>query len=165
MTPAAVFLERLRQAAELASAKESAYRREAGARIAFLERDHAFAFRRASLMRAIGEAARGSPEDSLGEPGEVREEMAITRVLGTLRTQLGWSSDSESRSAVLGRFAPLAMATVRASWPSDNAKPAGAEDEITGALDAFERWYEETRRISFWSLFENEMPETPLVDF
>jgi hypothetical protein len=168
MTPAAQFLERLRQAAESASAKESVYRREAGARIACLERERAFAFRRANLMRAIGEAARGSLEDPLGEPGqaaEEAEEMATARALFTLRARLAWPADSEFRSAVLARFAPLAVAMVRASWPSGNAGQAGAEDEIAGALDAFERWYEETCRVSFWALFENEMPETPRVDF
>lgn len=175
MTPAAAFLERLKQAADLAAAAESAYRREAWARIAVLERDRAIAFRRANLMQVIGEAARGAPDGSPGgqeqggqdQTGEemAGEEMAIARALALLRERLGWPPDSESCLTVLSRFAPIAAALHRASWPSGKAGPAGAGDEIAGALDTFEHWYEAAYNISFWSLFENEMPETPLVDF
>lgn len=165
MTPAAQFLERLRQAAESAAATETAYRREAWARIADLERGRAFAFRRANLMQAIGEAVRETAEDSQGEPGQAGEEMAIARALAMLRTRLGWTSDSESRSAVLMRFAPFAATFYRATKPPGEAAPAGAEAGIADALAAFESWYEEAHRIPFWSLFENSMPETPLVDF
>ena len=165
MTPAAAFQEQLKQAAELAAVAESDYRREAWARIAVLERGRAFAFRRANLMRAIGEAVRGSADDSQGGQDQAGEEMAIARALAMLRTHLGWPPDSEGWLAVLSRFAPLAATLYRASWPSGKAGPPGAGEEITGALDAFECWYEETYGTSFWSLFENELPETPLVDF
>ncbi len=32
-------------------------------------------------------------------------------------------------------------------------------------LKAFEEWYAQTHPQPFWILFENYMPETPVVDF
>lgn len=169
MTAAALLLNRLQQTAELAAAEETAYRREAQARIAVLEEKRAFAYRRANLMRALCDAVRPPAQEALDEPvADVadEEDMAIARGLALLRTRLGWSSDSESRSDVLARFAPLAAAFYRALRPaSGGAEPAIAEDEIATELSAFESWYEDTHQISFWTLFETEMPETPRVDF
>lgn len=165
MTPAAAFLERLRQVAESAAAAESAYRHEASARIAILEQERAFAFRRSNLTQAIAEAVLWRPGDSVDEPAKVAEEIAVAGALGVLRTRLGWSSDSESRSVVLTGFAPVAVAIHRASWPSISAESSATQDDIAGALEAFERWYEDTYHVPFWTLFENEMPERPLVDF
>jgi hypothetical protein len=77
----------------------------------------------------------------------------------------GSASDSESLSVVLNQFAPVAVAMHRALWPSTNAGSSATQDDIAGALEAFERWYEDTYHVPFWALFENEMTERPLVDF
>jgi hypothetical protein len=37
--------------------------------------------------------------------------------------------------------------------------------DVIDALTEFERWYAETHPKPFWVLFENYMPETPVVDF
>jgi hypothetical protein len=56
---------------------ESAYRREANVRIAILEQERAFAFRRSNLSRAIPEAVLWRPGDSVDEPAKVAEEIAV----------------------------------------------------------------------------------------
>jgi hypothetical protein len=47
--------------------------------------------------------------------------------------------------------------------------PSDDEDaptpDVIGALSEFERWYGETHPNPFWTLFENYLPETPVVDF
>ena len=50
------------------------------------------------------------------------------------------------------------------------ARAPAAEDgaplpDVLDALTEFETWYGETHPNPFWMLFENQMPETPLVDF
>jgi hypothetical protein len=57
------FLEDLQAAARDAEAAEAAFRREVAARMAGLEQQRAFAFRRFNLMQAIAEAV-GPAEDS-----------------------------------------------------------------------------------------------------
>ena len=37
--------------------------------------------------------------------------------------------------------------------------------DVSALLAAFETWYETNHRVSFWDLFDQPMPETPLVDF
>ena len=46
--------------------------------------------------------------------------------------------------------------------------PEEAESEpgdVAEALAGFESWYAATHPVAFWVLFENVMPETPVVDF
>ena len=50
------FLEGLHRAARDAEFAEAAFRREVATRVAGLERDRAFAYRRLNLMKAIAEA-------------------------------------------------------------------------------------------------------------
>jgi len=56
-----------------------------------------------------------------------------------------------------------------ASLSPDEAAKSGDEDapepNVLDALGKFESWYEATHTGSFWILFENYMPETPVVDF
>ena len=83
-----------------------------------------------------------------------------TAVLGA---KLGWSSDSEAREAVLSRFVPVAQAMFASLAPADDEN--APEPDVIEALAEFERWYTETHPNPFWILFENYMPETPVVDF
>lgn len=147
----APFLRALESAASEAAAVETAFRRESAARIQQLERDRSFAFRRLTLMRAVSDAV--SRADS--------EELAVAGSLAVLRTKLGWSSDSEARSATLTQFAPVAKAMFAAGAP----EPEASVRDALAALSAFEAWYENTHRTAFWAMFEHPMPETPLVDF
>ncbi|HWK66183.1 MAG TPA: hypothetical protein VNS34_14685 [Rhizobiaceae bacterium] len=146
---AASYLKGLRDAAEAAKTAETGYRREAARRIAALEQERAFAFRRLNLMHAI--AASAESADS--------EEIAVASVLATLRARLGWTSDSEARAELLEHFNPVAIAVARTALAEEDAP------DIGGALSAFERWHAESRGASFWGLFEQTMPDTPRTDF
>jgi hypothetical protein len=145
------FLEDLQAAARDAEAAEVAFRREVATRIAELEQQRAFAFRRLNLMTAIAEAV-GPAED---------EPAAVAYALAALRARLGWESDSEARAAVLARFAPVAQ-TVFASLMPDNENSI---TDVPAALTQFETWYSQTHTTPFWTLFEHYIPETPRVDF
>jgi hypothetical protein len=71
--------------------------------------------------------------------------------------------DIKARTTVLSRFAPVAQAMFASLAPA-NDETAPAPDVIA-ALAEFERWYGATHPNPFWILFENYMPETPVVDF
>jgi hypothetical protein len=144
-------LDELAAAARTAELTEQAYRREAAARLASLEQERAFAFRRVNLMKSITEAVTGAES----------EEIAVSRALAVLRARLGWVGDSEARNDVLSRFSSIAHAIFAKVTPE-------ARDNVTdvrAALEAFENWYAQTHKVSFWQLFEHYIPETPRVDF
>ena len=151
MSPAAPFLETLEAAASAAAAAETAFRREAAERIKSLDRDRSFAFRRLNLMRPIAESVARAEN----------EQLAVAGSLAILRARLGWSSDSEALSAVLTEFAPVVQGLF-ANLRTEVEAPA---TDVLALLGAFEAWYEATHRSSFWNLFDQPMPETPLVDF
>lgn len=144
----ASFLLELRTSAEAAKAAETSFRLEAARRIAALEQDRAFAFRRLNLMRVIADAI---------DPAE-SEDIAVASAFAALRASLGWSADSEARSEVISHFGPVAVAMLRGSSGIQSAR-------IHAALADFEHWYSETRGSSFWALFEQQIPDTPVVDF
>ena len=147
----ASFIEALDAAAKGAAATETAYRREAAERIKQLERERSFAYRRVNLLKPIAEAAAGAES----------EEMAVGGSQAILRAKLGWSGDSEARSAVLTEFAKVARALF-VTLHSTEEQPAA---DVLTLLKEFEAWYETTYRKPFWDLFDQPMPETPLVDF
>ena len=147
----ASFIETFDAAAKGAAATETAYRREAAERIKQLERERSFAYRRVNLLKPIAEAAAGAES----------EEMAVGGSQAILRAKLGWSGDSEARSAVLAEFAKVARALFANLHPSDDRAPP----DVLSLLKDFEAWYEATYRKPFWDLFDQPMPETPLVDF
>lgn len=151
MSPAVSSLEALETAASGAAAAETAYRREAAERIKQLERERSFAFRRINLMKSVAEAAARAES----------EEMAVAGSQAILRAKLGWSGDSEARSAVLTEFAKVAQALFTDLHPQDDRVPT----DVLALLKEFEAWYEAAHRAPFWDLFDQPMPETPLVDF
>jgi len=153
MTPGPSFLDDLKRATERATAAENDFRREIAQRIKALEAERAFSFRRYNLMRAVADGVASAES----------EEIAVAGATAMLRAKLGWSSDSEARAAVVSRFAPVAQ-VMFASLASSEDERVPAPDVIA-ALAEFERWYGETHPNPFWILFENYMPETPVVDF
>lgn len=148
---AMAFLEDLAAAARGAEAAEAAFRREVAARIAGLERERAFAFRRVNLMKAIVEAVGAAEDDAT----------AIAYGRAALRTRLGWDDDSEARSAVLSSFAPVTQAIFADLVPGEDE----TQTDVRAALMQFETWYAQTHTTPFWALFEHYIPQTPLVDF
>jgi hypothetical protein len=147
------FLDELQAAAADAEAAEAAFRRNAAARIAALEQERAFAFRRVNFLRAIADAVFGAED----------EQAAAAHASAALRARFGWTSDSEARSAVLMHFAPVATSIFLAQ-ACDAGEESGQAD-VRAALAFFEAWYAETHEKPFWALFEHYIPETPLVDF
>ena len=145
------FLDAFKAAAEQAEAAEGQFRQEIARRIAGLERERAFAFRRLNLMRAIADAVKDAES----------EEVALARASAELSAKVGWSSDSEARSEVLARFRPVAEAIFRNLAPNGD----GSAESIQQSLAEFESWYAQSRQTLFWVLFENYLPETPRVDF
>jgi hypothetical protein len=148
---AMAFLEVLAAAAHGAEVAEAAFRREVAARIAGLERERAFAFRRVNLMKAIVEAVGAAEDDAT----------AIAYGRAALRTRLGWDDDSEARSAVLSSFAPVTQAIFADLVPGEDE----TQTDVRAALMQFETWYAQTHTTPFWALFEHYIPQTPLVDF
>jgi hypothetical protein len=153
MMPGPSFLDDLKHATERAAAAENDFRREIAQRIKAIENERAFAFRRFNLMRAIADVVASAES----------EEIAVAGATALLRAKLGWPSDSEARSAVLSRFAPVAQAMFASLAPSDDED--APTPDVIGALAEFARWYGETHPNPFWILFENYIPETPVVDF
>ena len=144
------FVTALEAAAGHAETAEREYRQEAAQRIAALEHERAFAYRRLNLVRELAGAMATADA----------EESAIGIAFALVRGKLGWSRDSEARTEVIERFAPVAQALFRALTGEDEPEPSPAI-----ALAEFESWYVENRHAPFWVLFEHYIPETPLVDF
>ena len=151
MTALVTILEALEAVARAAGAAETAFRREAAERIKVLERERSHAFRRVNLLRPIAEAVKRAES----------EEMAVAGSQAFLRAKLGWSGDSEARSAVVTQFAKVAQALFVVLHPAEERPPA----DVLAVLRDFEAWYEAAHGKPFWGLFDQPMPETPLVDF
>ncbi len=83
--------------------------------------------------------------------------------MAVLRHRLGWSDDSDARNEVISHFAPVLQAMY--SHVAAEAESEVEPQDIGAALTAFEMWYAQTHPVAFWVLFENVMPETPVVDF
>lgn len=149
----ASYLDELQAAADGAADAETAFRRESAQRVAALERERTFAFRRLNFVRGIAGAVAAA-EDA---------EAAVASALWVLRDQLDWSSASAARDAVLARFTPVAQAIFAAGAPAERA-PTQVPD-VRRELATFEAWYAETHSGPFWNLFENYLRETPVVDF
>ncbi|MBV9558713.1 MAG: hypothetical protein JO254_16730 [Pseudolabrys sp.] len=152
MTPAEL-IDALKTSAQRASAAEDKFRSEIAQRTKALEVERAFAFRRLNLMTSLIEAVSGAES----------EEIAVANATAALRTKLGWSEDSEARTDVLSRFAPVAQqlyATAAPSTDEDAESP-----DVLKSLAEFEEWYAKTHTGPFWALFDVYIPETPRVDF
>jgi hypothetical protein len=146
------FVTALQAAAEGAAKAEAEFRRHASQRLATLEAARAFAYRRLNLMKAVADAAAGSAS----------EEIAVANALAVLRAKLGWHGDSVARSEVLSRFAAVARAVAGGFSAREDDGP---EPDVMTALAEFETWYAENHPGPFSALFEQHLPETPVVDF
>jgi hypothetical protein len=153
MGPAASYLDALKLAADQSAVAENEFRSQIAARIKDLEKQRAFAFRRLNLMKEVSGVVANAES----------EEIAVAVATAVLRAKLGWADDSEARMEVVSSFAPVAQAMFASLAPTeseDEEKP-----DVIRALAEFEAWYAETHPNPFWILFENYMPETPVVDF
>lgn len=153
MMPGPSFLDALKAAADAAERAEDAFRREIAERAKALDRARTFAYRRLNFMRAIAEAVAGAEN----------EETAVAVAKAVMRGKLGWANDSEAREEVLAHFIPVARQVFASLAPPEDE--GAARPDIVAALAGFESWYAATHPNPFWALFEQYMPETPVVDF
>jgi hypothetical protein len=149
MTTAA-FIDTLAGAAREAEIAETAYRREASARIAALESERAFAYRRLNWMKSVVAAVAGAEDET----------DAIARSRAALQDRLGWESIDTGRSDVLDRVDAIAAA----AFAGIATGSAGEGSDVGATLAAFEAWYLEDRGRPFWALFQQSVVELPLVE-
>jgi len=154
MTAAAsqALLATFEAAAAVAGKAEAAVRKRAETEIAAAERERALAYRRLNLMRTLARAVATAES----------EEAAVGRGLAAIRAELGWETDSDTRTETLRRLAPLVRATFAGLAPAADREAPGPD--VPGTLADFESWYERTYGRSFWALFEQEIVELPLVE-
>lgn len=163
MTPEFVeYLDKLDRFARGESAAEDAYRREIAEKMAALERQRAFAFRRLNLVRTIAESVAAAPD----------EERAAALGNAACMREIGWTGASEPQREVMARFAPVAVAIWRVAVAA-SADPASAGEqekeaakpaEIDAAFADFEAWYAANRKGTFWNLMDQEPLNLPLVE-
>jgi hypothetical protein len=153
MQPMRSFLDTLTTEAEARAEEETDFRRQIASRTKELERQRSFAFRRLNLMRSVAEVVAGAES----------EEIAVAAAGAVLRAKLGWANDSEARVEVVSNFAPVAQAMFADLVPSESDEEE--KPDVMERLHTFEEWYTQTHPQPFWILFENYMPETPVVDF
>lgn len=149
--PTQAFLDHLKAAATSAHEAENALRKRMAEEIARLERQRAFAYRRLNLMNEISKAVASAEN----------EDAAVARGLAVLRTELGWTSESETRKATLERFERVVRAAIAGLSSTETAESA---PDIADELSGFETWYESTYGKPFWVLFDQEIQEIPLVE-
>jgi hypothetical protein len=156
MTPAATFLDTLQSAADQASGAETAFHRELAQRIKLLEEERAYAFRRLNLMQLITNAVMGSDD----------RDLAIAGSLAMVRIELGWVGEDEGHDLVMVQLKPVSEAVLTILKPpaDENAEQQAPAPDPIAALKQFEQWYATTYQRSFWSLFDQERPELPLVE-
>jgi hypothetical protein len=164
MTPAALALvAQFESAAKATRAAEEELRKKLTEQIASIERQRAFAFRRTRLVRALAAASdvsTAAPEaERENEAG--LEAKAWARQRHAVREELGWTGESDAYNAILEQLRPVA-AQVRRCACSD--QPDGGAD-VLDELEKFETWYERTHGKSFYALFDQYVPEVPVVDF
>lgn len=145
------FLATLADATKQAEQAEASYRADFAKRVEELAQARAFAHRRANLLRAVA----GAVAQATDAP------MAVAYGLATLHSRLGWGQESASREEIIAAFAPVCAALHGPEEGTEAKEPADPAE----ALAAFEAWYIAARGAPFWVLFEQWMPETPVVDF
>jgi hypothetical protein len=152
MNPAAAALiAKFEAAAGEAQRAEEALRKRLSDEIARSERHRAFAFRRTNFVRTLAVASVGTDA----------EEVALASQRRAMCEELGWTDPSAAHEAILDRLEPLGRAVWRCACGAEAATTAAVHAE----LEAFEAWFEGAHGKSFYALFDQYVPEVPVVDF
>ena len=185
------WLSDLDEAGRNAAAEEDAYRRDFARRVSELADARAIAFRRANLVRALSDALAHAED----EQAAVAHGLAVLRTRLGWSSDSEARAEILARfahvcEAIFSATDHACFETPDASHPAPQhdevgsterrhaeERPEGARLEArtsaspnesldpTTALAEFESWYHRTKGSRFWILFENVMPETPLVDW
>jgi hypothetical protein len=157
-SPAQALLAEFEAAAKKAQAAETELRKSLSEQIARIERQRAFAFRRTRLVRTLAEAAiNANPET---EPEAEAEAAIWAAQRRAVRDELGWAGESKVHEAILAQLQPVGL-TVWRHIRSDDPAPASVHADLA----TFEAWFEAEQGKSFYSLFDQYFPESPVVDF
>jgi len=148
---AAALLAQFESAAKTAQEAEAALGKTVAAQIARLEREREIAFRRTRLIRLLATAA-----DSFEKENE-----AVAAQCAAMRNEFGWHGESEAHKSILEEMKPLAAAV----WQCVCETETGTAEAVGVELANFEAWFQATRGSPFYALFEQYVPESPLVDF
>jgi hypothetical protein len=135
-------------AADAARSAEDEYRRRAAAEIARLAADRTIAFRRVRLIDLLEHAAHGAEGESPATP--------VDRQRQRLCQEFGWSDAVPVHKEVLDRVTPVCRLL---------AEPAASPQDVQAALHAFEAWFQDSRGVSVYTLFDEYVQERPVVDF
>jgi len=138
-------------AGRAAQKSEEELRRKLAEEVARLERQRAFAFRRTRLIRALATAA---------EPVGTEQE-AVSAQRHAVRSELGWSHESAAYGAILDLLRPVGQAV----WQCACGGESVTASDVHAALAEFEGKFEEAHGKSFYALFDQYVPEVPVVDF
>ena len=150
--PPATLIDSFEASAKLAQAAENEYRSQAGAEIARLEAERVVCFRRLRLVRLL---AGASAEAETAEAALAAQRRAVA-------DEFGWNPDRDDHKIVLEKL----QSPGRAVWTS--VRRPDADDAITALADdlaAFEDWYRTHAGQPFYVLFDQYVPQAPLVDF
>jgi hypothetical protein len=149
--PAAALIFQFEGAARTAQEAEAALRKTMAAEIARLEREREFAFRRIRLIRLLASSAAGM----------AAEDEAIAAQCRALRDEFGWDGESEAHKSILEEMRPLD----RAVWQCVCEAEGGSHEAAATELAKFEVWFQAKHGTTFYALFDQYVPEAPLVDF
>lgn len=149
MRHAAIALDELDAAAKAAQVAEAKFRADMAREIARLERERVVAFRRARFVRLLADAAVSAETTPAACVAQRR----------AVAGEFGWDAEGERHKVVLDRVEMLGR-TLHTHNEMGEAGPSVSE-----ALKEFEAWYQEHAGEPFYALFDQYVPETPLVDF
>jgi hypothetical protein len=138
-------------AAKTAQQAEEALRKRLAQEIVHLERQRAFAFRRTRLIRTLAGGAAGAESEAV----------AMTAQRRAVCEELGWSGESEAQGEILDRL----QAVGRVVWQCTCGVEEGTPSGVAAELERFEAWFEGARGKPFYALFDQYVPEVPVVDF
>jgi hypothetical protein len=143
-------VQQFEAAAEMAHRAETEYAKQFEIELGKRKRAREFAFRRLNLIR---ELMRSAPAET--------QETSVAAQTGCLCRELGWHSASEATDKVLEEFRAFA-GDLHAAIAEPEAKKKA---NLLESFARFEAWYEQEKGVPFLALFDNEIPEMPLVDF
>ena len=153
------YLAELDRFARGESTAEEEYRREIAKKLADLERQRAFAFRRIAIVRTVGEGVRNAAD----------AEQAVSLGNAACMHEIGWTGATEAQRETMAQFAPVSVAIWQLAAPqpkgeADEKMPPAKPEDIDTAFAKFEAWYSANRQGTFWNLMDQEPLNLPLVE-
>jgi hypothetical protein len=138
-------------AAKEAHRAEMELRKQLAEQLSRLERERAFAFRRSAFVRLLATSATSQQNEDEAAAAQGR----------AVAEELGWDGKSKAHEAILEEIKPLGGMIWRLL--QDKGEESGSD--VAAKLAQFEVWFQEKHGTPFYTLFDQYVPEAPLVDF